>query len=89
MLTMTESDKPDRKLLFTPEEKTKRFKRVAERRVNRILEDLRLLGNTSNKSLYKYDESDIDKIFASLEQSLREVRGKFRSRKNQSKFRLD
>lgn len=86
---VTVDDEYDRKELYTPEANAERFKRVAERRVNRILNDLRLLGNTSNKSLYKYEPQEVSKIFDTLEAELRVVKSKFRSRTNKSNFRLD
>lgn len=86
---MTVDNDQSRKNFYTPEENAKRFKRVAERRMNRLLNDLRLLGNTANKSLYKYEQADIDKIFKTLEQELTIARGKFRSNTNKSNFRLD
>jgi hypothetical protein len=86
---MTDIKNSSREQIYTPEENAIRFKRVAERRVNRLLNDLRLLGNTSNKSLYRYEEAEVEKIFATLTQAITEVRGKFRSRKVKNKFRLD
>lgn len=74
---------------YTDEAKRERFIRVAERRTNRILEDLRLLGNTSNKTLYLYNASDIDKIFGSIETRLTEVKSKFKTGKNKDKFKLE
>lgn len=34
----------------TEQEKSERFKRVAENRTNKIIEQIRLLGNCSNRS---------------------------------------
>ena len=65
-----------------------RFKRVAERRTNRILENLRLLGNTGNKNLYAYTPDDIDKIFGAIEKSITETRAKFKTKKGEP-FSLD
>lgn len=86
---MTVKNESDRSQLYTPEENAKRFKRVAERRVNRIINDLRLLGNTSNKSLYRYEEAEIEKIFSTIDRAITETRGKFRSRSDKNRFRLD
>lgn len=55
-----------------------RFKRVASRRTERILEDFRILGNCSNKSIYEYGDEDLARIFGSLEDQLRAVKAKFR-----------
>lgn len=85
---MTEKNE-DRPKIYTPEENKKRFKKVAERRVNKLLNDLRLLGNTSNRSLYKYEEAEVEIIFKTINEALTETRGKFRSRASKPKFRLD
>lgn len=69
------------------EVKVTRFKRIAEHRTNRILNDLRLLGNTANRNTYAYSDDQIDKIFDALEDKLAEVKGKF-YRKSRDKFEL-
>lgn len=42
-------------------EKAERFKRVAENRTNKIIEQIRLLGNCANKSNYEYNDQDVKK----------------------------
>lgn len=87
-------DKPDKpstgykKELYTEKARRERFERVAERRINRILEYLRLLGNTSNRTLYLYGDSDVDRIFGAIEEKLIQVKGKFKKSKFEEKFRL-
>ena len=73
--------------LYSEAAKAERFKRVAERRINKILNDLRLLGNTANKQLYLYSDADIDKIFMVIENKVAEIRGRF-NRKSEEKFKL-
>jgi len=63
------------------ENRAERFKRVASRRTNEILNRIRILGNCSNKSAYAYTEDDIQKIFSVIEKELRDARGKFTNRK--------
>lgn len=82
-------DTNSNKYLYTTEAKQARFKRVAERRTNRILEDLRRLGNTSNKSLYNYTRADVDKIFNAIEIRKTEVRAKFKTSNGTDNFTLD
>lgn len=77
-----------RKELYTEDAKRKRFVRIAEARTNRALDAIRLLGNTSNKTLYSYTEDDIEKIFVTLENRLTEVKGKFKTGKSEQKFHL-
>lgn len=75
--------------LYSPEARRARFKRIAERRTNRIINDLRLLGNTGNKTLYQYDQADIDKIFSIIDDKLAETKGRFKVGKKDKPFTLD
>jgi hypothetical protein len=59
------------------ETRKQRFERLATRRVNRILNDLRLLGNLSNRSSYDYTENEIKKIFIAIEYSTKNAKSKF------------
>ena len=58
-----------------------RFRRVVTRRTNKILEQIRVLGNCSNKSSYSYTNEDVQKIFSAIEKELRIVKAKFANRK--------
>jgi hypothetical protein len=75
--------------LYTPEARRARFKRIAEKRTNRILNDIRLLGNTGNKTLYQYDEIDVEKIFTIIDSKLTETRARFKTSKRDDPFTLD
>ena len=59
------------------EGRNERFKRIATRRTNNILHQVRLLGNLSNKSTYDYSDEEISKIFSAIEGQLRLAKGKF------------
>jgi len=59
------------------ETRKERFRRVATRRTNEILNRIRILGNCSNKSAYVYTEEDVQKIFAAIEKELRGTRSRF------------
>ena len=61
----------------TKETKQERFKRVATKRTNDILEKIRILGNCSNKSSYEYTEEEINKIFTEIDKQLKLTKGKF------------
>ena len=69
-------------------EKIERFKRIAESRTNKIIDQLRLLGNCSNKSNYQYSEEDIKKIFQAIESELKTTKAKFMSKTENEKFKL-
>lgn len=77
------------KELYTEQARRDRFLRIAEKRTNRVLEGIRMLGNTSNKSLYKYDQGDVDKIFATIEKRLLETRAKFKTSRQEKPFKFD
>ncbi|MBI2640924.1 MAG: hypothetical protein HYW91_03535 [Candidatus Sungbacteria bacterium] len=54
-----------------------RFKRLATARTNIVLKRLKVLGNCSNRSIYEYDEQDIDKVFSEIERKVKETKAKF------------
>jgi hypothetical protein len=69
------------------ETREERFKRVATRRTNEILNRIRILGNCSNKSSYAYTDEEVNKIFVAIEKELRIEKSKFASTKK-SRFSL-
>jgi hypothetical protein len=64
-----------------------RFKRIATNRTNEILDRVRILGNCSNKSTYKYSEDEVNKIFRAIDQEIKNCKAKFTNRK--AKFKLN
>lgn len=71
-------------------EKRDKFVTLAEKRVNRAIKDLRLIGNLSNKNNYSYSDSDIQKILVALDQEVKNLKAKFSSddRKTVPVFKL-
>ncbi|MBI4680535.1 MAG: hypothetical protein HY753_04850 [Nitrospirae bacterium] len=69
------------------ETRNERFKRVASKRTNEILEKIRILGNCSNKSSYEYKEDEVNKIFSEIDKQLKLTKGKFLAGKRE-RFRL-
>ena len=53
------------------------FVRLAESRTNKILKDIDLLSNLSNKTNYSYGADDIQKIFLAINKSVKESEKKF------------
>jgi hypothetical protein len=51
-------------------EKTEKFIELAEKRVNRALNDLKLIKNLSNKNYYEYTDDQSKKIIRVLQQEL-------------------
>ena len=71
------------------ETKEERFIRVAEGRVNGILDRIRLLKQASNRNNYGYSDAQIAKIFRVLRASLRDAEQSFKGAgKNENKFKL-
>jgi len=72
------------------ETKRERFKRIAEARVNKILDMMRLLGNCASPSNYEYTDEDIKKIFNALERELKITKNKFLGvESKEERFTLD
>ena len=74
--------------MATLQEKSERFKRVAENRTNKIINQIRLLGNCANKSNYEYTEDDVRKILSAIEKELRNTKMKYQAKNTNSKFEL-
>lgn len=64
-----------------------RFKCLAEYRTNEILRKIKILGNCSNRSTYKYSEAEVEKIFNEIEDYLQKTKAKFTFSKKR-KFKL-
>ena len=69
------------------ETKKDKFKRIASKRVERILNDLELLSNCSNTYTYDFEKEDVDKIFRTLNSSIRRCKESF-EKASRSKFKL-
>jgi len=70
------------------ETKRERFVRIASRRTNQVLVELRKLGNCSNTRMYEYTESDARKIFRTLKKELDRVEKLFSS-EDVNEFKLE
>ena len=64
------------------ETKEQRFQRLAEQRVNGIIDKLRVLSQLSNKNNYDYTDVQIEAIFKALQKELNDTRSKFRNGTN-------
>ncbi len=53
------------------------FKRLASSRANRIVKNLNLLGNLSNKRNYDFTESDVKAVFTAIEEEVRLAKARF------------
>lgn len=69
------------------ETKEQRFKRLAKKRGERLINDIRVLGNLSNVNNYEYTPRDIKTLFAAIEEELRLTKIRFSLReKGEIKF---
>jgi len=63
----------------TKETAEDKFRRLAETRVNAIMQKIRILSNLA-KPPYKFSEEQVDKIFQAIRAELVEVEEKFKKR---------
>lgn len=59
--------------------KRDKFIQLAEKRVEKTLHNLKLIGNLSNKSAYEYEESDINQIFKAIQKELDVAKSRFKT----------
>lgn len=57
--------------------KRKKFEDIAIRRVNKVIKEIRLIGNLSNRSSYEYSEEDVKKIVKALQREVDAVKARF------------
>lgn len=53
------------------ENKHTKFRRLAKLRGERVLKDLRLVGNLSNRNNYDYTEAEVRALFSAIEDELK------------------
>lgn len=58
-------------------DKREKFVRLAEQRVNRAMNDIRLIGNLSNRNAYSFNDEDVKKIFKALQKELDQAKSRF------------
>jgi len=59
------------------ETKEERFKRVAVKRVQRVLDSLRSLSHCSNKRMYEWNNEQLKRIWTALDKELKKCRESF------------
>jgi len=59
------------------ETKRERFKRVAEKRVQRVLDSIRGLSQCSNKRMYEWDNDQSKKIWDTIDSEIKKCRDSF------------
>ena len=53
------------------ETKEDRFKRVAEKRIQRVLDSIRSLTHCSNKRMYNWNDEQLKKIWVAIDKELK------------------
>lgn len=61
------------------ENKSEKFRRLAENRTNIIIQKIQLLDNLSNKAVYDYSDEEVKKMFAAIDASLNEVKERYKT----------
>lgn len=54
-----------------------KFKELAEKRVNKVIKDLKLIGNLANKGNYSYTQMDANKIHSAIKKALDGMKARF------------
>ena len=65
---------------MTGQAKYKQFIKIAEKRTQRVLEDLEALGNCSNPAIYLYSDHHLRQIFNAIDEKLANVKMRLQER---------
>jgi hypothetical protein len=63
--------------MLAEERKHAKFRELAEKRTNKALEAVRLIGNLSNRQTYVYQEAEVRKIVRALRDAVADVEARF------------
>jgi hypothetical protein len=70
------------------QENRERFLRLAPQRTNAVLKALKVLSNCGNPHAYKYNEEEVNKIFAEIEKRIKLTKAKFQHPQEDKEFHL-
>ena len=71
------------------DQKKQKFRTLAEKRVNKALDSIRLVGNLSNTQTYAYEDPQVRKIVKALRDAVGEMESRFSRNSSQGgDFRL-
>ena len=54
-----------------------KFVELAQKRVSRVVKDIRLIGNLSNRTNYSYADDDVKKIVSTLKSEISRLQKRF------------
>ena len=70
-------------------DRSKKFIELAEKRVNRVLKDIKLISNLSNRSNYEYSGKQAMKIIRVIDEEVKRMKMQFNKNiKKDKKFKL-
>ena len=70
-------------------DKREKFVDFAEKRVNKALKAISLIGNLANKNNYRYDEKDVEKILRAIKAETSDLEARFKTgRSGERNFKL-
>ena len=69
--------------------KKENFKRITEKRTNKIIESISKLQNLTNTSFYEYTNQQIEEIFSAIQEELDNQRRIFEDDKKKEKKRFE
>lgn len=78
-----------RKELFFMDNKKENFRRIAEKRTNKIIESISKLQNLLNTSFYEFSDEQIESIFNAIQEELDHQKKLFRENKKKGKKRFE
>lgn len=76
------------KLKVAGETKEEKFRRIAENRVNKILNQLSVLKNCANTGVYSYTDTQVNRIIKAIENELKITKMAFLSNKPNKKRKI-
>ena len=65
-------------------DKRRKFVELGTKRVNKAINDIRLIGNLSNKANYDYTEADVRQIMKALRDAVTEAETRFKKSQGKS-----
>lgn len=68
--------------------KQQNFKRIAENRINKIVDLISKLHNLSNSSFYEFTDEQIDKMFDIIQKELDKQKEEFKKKRKNRKIEL-
>lgn len=62
-----------------------RFEKIASKRVQKILDDINVLSNCSNRNNYEYSDADVKKMMGAIKAQIRQLELAFSDQKGNGK----